>query len=131
MVKFVYQIALVTISVMLSGCVTQNFDKDKPVIEQNSSNNELAITRVSLGLGYLKMGNTSQAKFNLEKAKKFSPNLVEVHTAFAHYFETVDEPELAIKSFNKALSIKADDANTVLVVRIIYLYRLTQDEQLE
>lgn len=113
MVKIFYQIAFVTASVLLSGCVTQNFDKDKPVIEQNSSNNELAITRVKLGLGYLNMGNTGQAKFNLEKAKKFAPNLVEVHTAFAHYFETVDEPELAIKSFKKALSIRSNDANTL------------------
>ncbi len=113
MVKFVQLLVFVTSSILLSACVTQNFDKDKPVIEKNSSSNELAITRVSLGLGYLKMGNTTQAKFNLEKAKSFSPKLVEVHTAFAHYFETVDEPELAIKSFQTALSIKPDDANTL------------------
>lgn len=113
MVKFGQKLFLVTVCSLLSACVTQNYDKDTPVIEQNSSKNELALTRVSLGLGYLKMGNTSQAKFNLEKAKKFSPNLVEVHTAFAHYYETVDEPELTIQSYETALSIKDDDANTL------------------
>jgi len=113
MVKFVQKFVFITSSILLTACVTQNFDKDTPVIEQNSSNKELAMGRVTLGLGYLNMGNTTQAKFNLEKAKKFDPNLIEVHTAFAHYFETVDEPELAEQSFEKALSIKANDANTL------------------
>ena len=113
MVKFVQKVVVLTTGILLSACVTQNFDKDTPVVEQNASNKELAMTRVSLGLGYLKMGNTTQAKFNLEKAKKFGPNLVAVYTAFAHYYETVDEPELTIKSYEKALSIQSDDANTL------------------
>jgi type IV pilus assembly protein PilF len=113
MVKFARQIMFVTLCWLLSSCVTQNFDKNKLVIEQNTSDQLLAMTRVSLGLGYLKIGNTNQAKFNLEKAKKFAPNLVEVHIAFAHYYETVDETALAIRSFEEALSIKPDDANTL------------------
>jgi type IV pilus assembly protein PilF len=113
MVKFLHQIAFVTVCLLLASCVTQNFDKNKLVIEKKISNQELALTRVSLGLGYLKIGNTNQAKFNLEKAKKFEPNLIEVYTAFAHYYETVAEPELAIKSYEKALSIKSGDANTL------------------
>jgi len=113
MVKFFRQIAFVSVCLLLASCVTQNFDKNKLVIEKNTSNQELVMTRISLGLGYLKMGNTNQAKFNLEKAKKLGPNLVEVHTAFAHYYETVAEPELTIKSYEKALSIKSDDANTL------------------
>ncbi|MCJ8321628.1 MAG: type IV pilus biogenesis/stability protein PilW [Colwellia sp.] len=113
MVKFVQKVVFITSSLLLTACVTQNFDKDTPVIEQNSSDQELAMGRVTLGLGYLNMGNTTQAKYNLEKAKRFDPNLIEVHTAFAHYFETVDEPELAEQSFEKALSIKSNDANTL------------------
>ncbi|XQW84327.1 type IV pilus biogenesis/stability protein PilW [Thalassotalea piscium] len=99
----------------VTGCVTQRYDGDasKPMVENESSNNEIAMTRISLGLGYLKMGNTTQAKLNLEKAKRFSPNLVQVHTAFAHYYDTVAEPELAIKSYEKALSIQSDDADTL------------------
>jgi type IV pilus assembly protein PilF len=99
---------------LLSACVTQNYaDEDKPIIQNNASNNEIAMTRISLGLGYLKMGNTTQAKLNLEKAKYYAPNLVEVHTAFAHYYEFVGEPELATASYKEALSIKSDDANTL------------------
>ena len=100
---------------LISGCVTQNYgnDKDTPLIESESNNDEIAMTRISLGLGYLKMGNTQQAKLNLEKAKRFSPNLVQVYTAFAHYFETVDEPKLAIEAYEKALSLNGQDADTL------------------
>ena len=107
-------IALLTTSI-LTACVTKNYgnDKDTPLIENESSNNEIAMTRISLGLGYLKMGNTQQAKLNLEKAKRFSPNLVQVHTAFAHYYDTVGEPVLATKAYEHALSINDQDADTL------------------
>ncbi|WP_448566967.1 type IV pilus biogenesis/stability protein PilW [Thalassotalea ganghwensis] len=100
---------------MLAGCVTQRYDgeNNNPVIQNESSKNDIAMTRISLGLEYLRMGNTTQAKLNLEKAKRFAPNLVQVHTAFAHYYDKVAEPELAIKAYEKALSIKPDDADTL------------------
>jgi len=98
----------------LSACVTQQYSKDNtPVVENEASNDEIAMTRISLGLGYLNIGNTTQAKINLEKAKRFSPKLIQVHTAFAHYYETVGEPELASQSFQTALSIKEDDPDTL------------------
>jgi type IV pilus assembly protein PilF len=105
---------LLGITIGLSGCVTQQYaDENTPIVQNEVSNNEIALTRISLGLGYLKMGNTTQAKLNLEKAKHYAPNLVQVHAAFAHYYEYVGEPELAEQAFNKALSIKADDADTL------------------
>ena len=107
-------IALLTINT-LTACVTQNYGNDKatPIIENEASNNEIAMTRISLGLGYLKMGNTQQAKLNLEKAKNFSPDLVQVYTAFAHYYDTVDESELATQAYEHALSIDNRDADTL------------------
>ncbi len=100
---------------MLSGCVTQSYEnnQDTPVIENSASNNEMAMTRISLGMGYLKMGNTTQAKINLEKAKRFAPNLTQVHTAFAHYYDTVEEVDLAIASYEKALTLDGNDADTL------------------
>ena len=98
---------------LLSGCVTQSFENNEPIVKNQANRDEMAATRISLGLGYLKMGDMSQAKLNLEKAKKFSPNLVQVHTAFAHYYETVGEGKLAIESFEQALLIKADSADTL------------------
>jgi type IV pilus assembly protein PilF len=115
MTKFIPVCIAVLTTSFMTGCVTQNYENDKttPVIENDSSKNEIAMTRISLGLGYLKMGNTQQAKLNLEKAKRFSPNLVQVYTAFAHYYDTVGEPELSTESYEHALSIKDDDADTL------------------
>tara|TARA_R110001583_G_scaffold79170_4_gene214055 strand:- start:560 stop:2026 length:1467 start_codon:yes stop_codon:yes gene_type:complete len=106
--------ALALLSVFLSGCVTQNYESDDtPVVKNQANRDDMAATRVSLGLGYLKMGNMSQAKQNLEKAKNFAPDMVQVYTAFAHYYETVGEHKLTIESYEKALSIKSDDADTL------------------
>jgi type IV pilus assembly protein PilF len=113
MVKIVKLVISLSIIVWLSGCVTQNYENDSPVIENDASNSEIALTRISLALGYLKIGNTEQAKLNLEKAKYFSPNLVQVHTAFAHYYETVGEFEQTIQAYDKALGLKPDDADTL------------------
>ncbi|MDT0603501.1 type IV pilus biogenesis/stability protein PilW [Thalassotalea castellviae] len=113
--KYLKFLVSLPVVIVLTGCVTQNYENDKstPVIENESTNNEIAMTRISLGLGYLKMGNTTQAKLNLEKAKRFAPKLVQVHTAFAHYFDSVGEPEQAIASYETALSIKPEDADTL------------------
>ena len=97
----------------LSGCVTQNFENDEPVVENQANKDDMAATRISLGLGYLKMGNMPQAKLNLEKAKRFAPDMVQVYTAFAHYYETVGEFELTEESYEKALSLKSDDGDTL------------------
>ena len=114
MAKYIFPTLLTAISIsMLSGCVTQSFENNEPIVKNQANRDEMAATRVALGLGYLKMGDMSQAKLNLEKAKGFSPGLVQVHTAFAHYYETVGESELAIGSFEQALSIKADSADTL------------------
>ncbi|WP_033083372.1 type IV pilus biogenesis/stability protein PilW [Colwellia psychrerythraea] len=114
MAKYILPTILAAVSLsLLSGCVTQSFENNEPIVKNQANRDEMAATRVSLGLGYLKMGDMSQAKLNLEKAKRFSPNLVQVHTAFAHYYETVGESELAIASFEQALIIKADSADTL------------------
>ena len=114
MVKALKIIAIAASLSTLSACVTQNYQNaNTPVVENDSTNLEIAMTRISLGLGYLKMGNTTQAKLNLEKAKRFAPDLVQVYTAFAHYYETVGEDALTVSSYEKALSLKPDDADTL------------------
>lgn len=119
------------LSFVLSGCVTQNYENDKtPVVKNQANRDDMAATRVSLGLGYLKMGNMPQAKQNLEKAKKFAPGMVQVYTAFAHYYETVGEHKLTVSSYEKALSIKSDDADTLNNYGV-YLCRQNQTEAAE
>lgn len=117
--------------ILISGCITQNYENDKtPVVQNQSNRNDMAATRISLGLGYLKMGNMSQAKQNLEKAKNFAPDMVQVYTAFAHYFETVGEDKQTVESYEKALSIKSDDADTLNNYGV-YLCRKDQTEEAE
>ncbi|MEW6993386.1 type IV pilus biogenesis/stability protein PilW [Colwelliaceae bacterium MEBiC 14330] len=113
MARYIFLTLTAVILSLLSGCVTQSFENNEPIVKTQANRDEMAATRISLGLGYLKMGNMAQAKLNLEKAKRFSPKLVQVHTAFAHYYETVGENQLAIESFEQALSIKADSADTL------------------
>ena len=107
-------VSSVLLSTVLSGCVTQQFENgEKPVVQNQSNRNDMAATRISLGLGYLRMGNMPQAKQNLEKAKKFAPDMVQVYTAFAHYYETVGEQRLTVEAYEKALLLKSDDADTL------------------
>jgi len=123
--------AFVALPMLVSGCVTQSYENDNtPVVQNQSNRDDMAATRISLGLGYLKMGNMSQAKQNLEKAKNFAPNMVQVYTAFAHYYETVGEDEQTIDSYEKALSIKSDDADTLNNYGV-YLCRKNKVEEAE
>lgn len=115
MIKINQIITLSIVSSLLLGCVSQSYENnaDTPIIENSSTDKEIASTRISLAMGYLKMGNTTQAKINLEKAKRFAPSLTKVYTAYAHYYDVVDEPEQAVESFEKALSINPEDADTL------------------
>jgi len=129
--KRISLLIVAVISVALSACVTQEFENgETPVVKNQANRDDMAATRISLGLGYLRMGNMAQAKQNLEKAKKFAPDMVQVYTAFAHYYETVGENELAVGAFEQALSLKSDDANTLNNYGV-YLCRQDQIEAAE
>ncbi|NMM42626.1 type IV pilus biogenesis/stability protein PilW [Pseudoalteromonas arctica] len=105
----------ITISTLaLTGCVTENsYDgNDKPVVENKINNTGAARTRIALALEYLSTGNSSQAKYNLERAAAFSPDLPEVHYSFAYYYQQVGENVLADKAYQKAIKIAPNDPNT-------------------
>jgi type IV pilus assembly protein PilF len=70
-----------------------------------------AKTRVSLGLNYLKNGNYSQAKFNLDKALQFAPYLAEAHYGIAYYYQVVGENELADDAYKEAISRDRNNAD--------------------
>ncbi len=105
----------VTASVIaLSGCVTENSyeGNDKPVVENKINNTGAARTRIALALEYLNTGNSSQAKYNLERAATFAPDLPEVHYSFAYYYQQVGENTLADNAYQKAIKINPNDPNT-------------------
>lgn len=108
-------LALTISALALSGCVTENSynGSDKPVVENKINNIGAARTRIALALQYLNTGNNSQAKYNLERAAEFAPNLPEVHYSLAYYYQQVGENTLADKAYQKALAIKPDDPNTL------------------
>lgn len=99
----------------LSGCVTETHSvtKNSPVVNSEMNNLEAARTRISLALEYLKAGNNTQAKFNLERAAKFAPKLPEVHYTLAYYFEQVKEFQQAKASYQTALKLVPNDPNTL------------------
>ena len=109
-------ILAITVSAFaLTGCVTENsYDgSDRPVVEKKINNTGAARTRIALALQYLKTGNNSQAKYNLERAAEFAPDLPEVHYSLAYYYQQVDEPDLADKAYQRALKIAPNDPNTL------------------
>ena len=99
----------------LNGCVTETHSvtKNSPVVNSEMNNLEAAKTRISLALEYLKAGNNTQAKFNLERAAKFAPKLPEVHYTLAYYFEQVKEFQKAKASYQTALKLVPNDPNTL------------------
>lgn len=107
-------LALTISALALTGCVTENsYDgNDKPVVENKINNTGAARTRIALALEYLSTGNSSQAKYNLERAASFSPDLPEVHYSFAYYYQQVGENVQADKAYQKAIKIDPNDPNT-------------------
>ncbi len=99
----------------LGGCVTEStyVGSDKPVVEKKINNVEAARTRISLALNYLAQGDSTQAKYNLERAAKFAPELPEVHYSMAYYYQKVGETQRAKDAYDKALSIEPNDPNTL------------------
>ncbi|KAA1153370.1 type IV pilus biogenesis/stability protein PilW [Pseudoalteromonas sp. FUC4] len=108
-------LALTLSALALSGCVSESSynGSNKPVVKNKINNTGAARTRIALALQYLKTGNNSQAKYNLERAAEFAPNLPEVHYSLAYYYQQVGENPRADKAYQKALEIKPDDPNTL------------------
>ncbi|WP_164078351.1 type IV pilus biogenesis/stability protein PilW [Alteromonas facilis] len=88
----------------LAGCVSE------PLPEGFERTNdfdqvEAAKTRISLGLTYLKNGNYTQAKLNLDKALEFAPRLADAHYSLAYYYQLVEEFARAEQSYENAMDL--------------------------
>ena len=101
---------LIVLSLMiaLTGCVSET---QPGAFSSEFDQQDAAKTRVSLGLTYLKNGNYSQAKQNLDKALAFAPRLAETHYGLAYYYQVVGESERADESYQTAMSLAPRDAN--------------------
>ncbi|KUM54290.1 type IV pilus biogenesis/stability protein PilW [Rheinheimera sp. EpRS3] len=131
--KFFIGIALSSV-LALTGCVSEQsyVGSDKPVSDRSFDNIEAARTRISLGLNYLRRGDTSQAKYNLERARSFAPNSAEVHSALAYYYQSVGEEKQAEEYFRLAIQKDANyaDAYNNYGAFLCQLNRYDEAEQL-
>ncbi|CAM3841274.1 type IV pilus biogenesis/stability protein PilW [Pseudoalteromonas maricaloris] len=102
-------------SLVLSGCVTESSYRSdgRPVAEQQVNNTNAARTRIALALQYLNSGNTTSAKFNLERALQLAPKLAEAHYTLAYYYEQVGEQQRADNAYQAALDIEPDNPDTL------------------
>ncbi|WP_076410775.1 type IV pilus biogenesis/stability protein PilW [Shewanella sp. UCD-KL12] len=97
---------LVLSTSLLTGCVSQEVysGTETPVAERSFDNVAAARQRAQLGLTYLKKGNSAQAKFNLNKAIEFAPNIEDVNVSMAYYYQTVGELDNAETYYRKAIN---------------------------
>lgn len=100
--------SLIACLFILTGCVSQS---QPGMLSDNFDTQEAAKTRMSLGLTYLKNGEYSQAKKNLDKALEFGPRMAQVHYAMAYYYQTVEDQPRAVEFFENAMSLAPRDAD--------------------
>ena len=131
--KVIFGISLCSLLV-LTGCVSEQsyVGSDKPVSDRTFDNIEAARTRISLGLNYLRRGDTSQAKYNLERARSFAPNSAEVYSALAYYYQSVGETKQAEEYFRLAIQKDSNyaDAYNNYGAFLCQLHRYDEAEQL-
>ncbi|QYK04023.1 type IV pilus biogenesis/stability protein PilW [Shewanella zhangzhouensis] len=93
------------LSGLVTGCVTEQTysGTDIPVSERTFDKVAAAKERTQLGLTYLQRGNTEQAKFNLDKAMAYAPQLEEVHVAMAYFYQTVGDVPRTEEAYRNAV----------------------------
>lgn len=95
---------MIVLALLLSGCVSQpmpeGFERS-----DDFDHIEAAKTRISLGLTYLRNGNYSQAKQNLDRALEFAPRLADAHYSLAYYYQLVGEVSRAEQAYEDALQL--------------------------
>ena len=94
--------SLIACVFVLTGCISQS---QPGMLSDNFDQSEAARTRMSLGLTYLKNGDYTQAKKNLDRALEFAPRLADVHYAMAYYYQTVEETPRAVEYYENALDL--------------------------
>ena len=107
MKKFIYSIFCLAL-LMLSACSSKS---GRSVSGDDFDKINAAKTRVSLGLTYLKNGNYSQAKFNLDKALQFAPRSADAHFSLAYYYQQVEEHDAAESAYQKAMELAPENAD--------------------
>ncbi|WP_198649950.1 type IV pilus biogenesis/stability protein PilW [Zobellella maritima] len=91
----------------LSGCVSETSYVGAGPQPRDAvfTASDAAVTRMNLGLEYLRRGDVEQAKFNLDKALFQDPGNPDIHLAKAWFYQSVSEFDNAEKSYRKLLKL--------------------------
>lgn len=95
------------LATVLTGCVSTG--KQDPM-KTDKGRDEARDAYIQLGIGYLQMGNTEQAKVPLRQALDLDSSSADAHAALAVVYQAELEPKLAESEFRKALSSRPGDA---------------------
>ncbi|MCD8547296.1 MAG: type IV pilus biogenesis/stability protein PilW [Aeromonadaceae bacterium] len=100
---------------LLPGCVTETtyIGNNTSRAAQSIDTAAAAKTRVELAVGYMKKGDLSQARFNLDKALSMDPRSAEAHLTLAYYYQKVGDTQAADAAYRKLLSLHGSDANAM------------------
>ncbi|MDP5292751.1 type IV pilus biogenesis/stability protein PilW [Oceanimonas sp. CHS3-5] len=91
----------------LAGCVSEtvHLSQGRQTGEVVFEPSQAALTRMNLGLEYLRRGDTGQAKFNLERALSQDVGNPDIHLALAYFFQTVSEYDKAEQHYRQMLRL--------------------------
>tara|TARA_B100001094_G_C18159773_1_gene788566 strand:+ start:142 stop:972 length:831 start_codon:yes stop_codon:yes gene_type:complete len=126
-VNFLRLIWIILIFLSLTACVTDYYDQHgQPITMVEVADVSLqAQSRISLALAYLEQQNLVLAKINLDKAWRLDPHKVELHLAYAAYYEVIDDQAQAEDHYQQALEV-ASEQGVVLSQYGMFLCRHTK-----
>ncbi|WP_198650262.1 type IV pilus biogenesis/stability protein PilW [Oceanimonas marisflavi] len=91
----------------LAGCVSETvyLSQGRKTGEVMFQPSQAALTRMNLGLEYLRRGDTGQAKFNLERALSQDGRNPDIHLALAYFFQSVSDHDKAEQHYRQVLQL--------------------------
>lgn len=103
--KYQHSFVILTIlsALFVSGCVTTTTGPNRTADKEKSLNSYIA-----LGMAYLQRDDRDSSRRNFEKALDIDTKSHQAHNGMGLLFQLTGEPDLAEKSFRRALSEKSD-----------------------
>ncbi|MCP1727329.1 type IV pilus assembly protein PilF [Natronospira proteinivora] len=77
--------------------------------ERDTEREEAASSHLQLGVHYMRQGNLSAAKDNLEKSLEFDDRNAMAHSTIALLYEQINESRLAQRHYRRALRLDGDN----------------------
>ena len=96
----------------LAGCSSQSYIETSAGLSDNSVDMAAAAqSRLTLALKYIEIKNYQDAKTNLDKAIRYTPDDADIYLAYAYYYQQVKEHQQAEKAYLHALELAPENGN--------------------